>query len=207
MLFRVASFYQSQLACHGSRLSCKQSLRNTGDWQRHIDTQNAYLWTDRLCSVACCLLKAYDALKAQSVLKQLFLELDAVLANAGLYTCFCSLCRTSLSIMAQKVSRWQTGGTSQKSAGQLNTTSYMLQPSQARTSPCHQLIQISCRAGKPCSACIHANGHQTPHSMSNMHTAKNEQSKMYDASMLVAGIPNLNIDLQQCSSMTSNHTS
>jgi len=28
-----ASFCQSQLACHASRLSCKQSLRNTGDWQ------------------------------------------------------------------------------------------------------------------------------------------------------------------------------
>ena len=29
----LANFCQSQLACHASRLSCKQSLRNTGDWQ------------------------------------------------------------------------------------------------------------------------------------------------------------------------------
>ncbi len=29
----LASFCQSQLACHASRLSCKQSLRNTGDCQ------------------------------------------------------------------------------------------------------------------------------------------------------------------------------
>ena len=29
----LASFCQSQLACHASRLSCKQSMRNTGNWQ------------------------------------------------------------------------------------------------------------------------------------------------------------------------------
>ncbi len=31
----LASFCQSQLACHASRLSCKQSLRNTGNWQAY----------------------------------------------------------------------------------------------------------------------------------------------------------------------------
>ncbi len=43
---------------------------------------------------------------------------------------------------------------------ELNTTSYMLQPTQTRTSTCHQLPQTSSRAGKPCSTGIHAN--ETP---------------------------------------------
>ncbi len=90
---------------------------------------------------------------------------------------------------------------------ELNTTSYMLQPTQTRTSTCHQLPQTSSRAGKPCSTGIHANEHQTPHSMSNMHTAKDNQSKVYDASMLVADKLTIYIDIRQCTSVTSTHTS
>ena len=39
VLSRLASFCQSQLAYHASRLSCKQSLRNTGDWHGHKHTK------------------------------------------------------------------------------------------------------------------------------------------------------------------------
>ena len=46
-----------------------------------------------------------------------------------------------------------------------------------------------------------------PYGMSNMHTAKGSQSKVYDASMLVAGKPTIYTDIRQCSSVTSTHTS
>jgi len=85
-----------------------------------------------------------------------------------------------------------------------NTTSYMLhQPTQTRISTCYQLPQTSSRAGKPCSTCMHANEHQTPYSMRDMHTAKDNQSKVYDASMLVAGKLTTYIDIRQCTSVTS----
>jgi len=43
--------------------------------------------------------------------------------------------------------------------------------------------------------------------MSNMHTAKDNQSKVYDASMLVAGKLTTYIDIRQCTPVTSTHTS
>ena len=82
---------------------------------RHKHTQNDDLWADQLCSAACCLLGAYDGLEAQGILNQLVQEPDAVLANSDLNTCFCSLCRTSLLMMAYKVSMWQTGSNLQDS--------------------------------------------------------------------------------------------
>jgi len=90
---------------------------------------------------------------------------------------------------------------------ELNTTSYLLQTFQARTCPCHQLPQSTNRAGKPCSTCIHANDHQTPHSMSNMQTAKDNQSRLHDTSTLVAGKMTMYMDIRKCTSVTSTHTS
>ncbi len=83
-----------------------------------IPTQRDELWADQLRSAACCLLGACDGLEAQSILNQLVQEPDAVLAKSDLNSCFCSLCKTSLAMMAYKVSRWQTGSKSQQSAGQ-----------------------------------------------------------------------------------------
>ncbi len=87
----------------------------------------------------------------------------------------------------------------------------MHQLTKAETSLCHQLTQTMwySRDGEPCPTCIHANEHMTPHGMSNMHTALGNQSKMYDASMLVAAkpVPTVNMDLRKCTSVTSTHTS
>ena len=85
---------------------------------RETHTENDELWADQLRSAACCLLGACDGLEAQSILNQLVQEPDAVLAKSDLNSCFCSLCKTSLSMMAYKVSRWQTRSKSQQSAGQ-----------------------------------------------------------------------------------------
>ena len=87
-----------------------------GDRDTH--TESDELWADQLRSAACCLLGAYDGLEAQSILNQLVHEPDAVLANSDLNTCFCSLCRTSMTVMAYNVSSWQTGNTNQQCAGQ-----------------------------------------------------------------------------------------
>ena len=76
---------------------------------RDTHTESDELWADQLRSAACCLLGAYDGLEAQSILNQLVHEPAAVLANSDLNTCFCSLCKTSMTVMAYNVSRWQTG--------------------------------------------------------------------------------------------------
>ena len=52
--------------------------------------------------------------------------------------------------------------------------------------------------------CVHLTA---PYGVSNMHTAKGHNSKVYDASMLVADKPTTCIDIRQCPSVTSTHTS
>ncbi|KAL3137357.1 hypothetical protein ABBQ32_006889 [Trebouxia sp. C0010 RCD-2024] len=79
------------------RVSKKQAI------DRDTHTESDELWADQLRSAACCLLGAYDGLEAQSILNQLVHEPDAVLANSDLNTCFCSLCRTSMTVMAYNV--------------------------------------------------------------------------------------------------------
>jgi len=78
-----------------------------------------------------------------------------------------------------------------------NATSYMLQPTQSRTSTCDQLSQTSNTAGEPCCKGMHANGHQTPDSMSNMHSVKSR----------VTDKPTTHIAIRQYTSVTSTHTS
>ena len=85
---------------------------------REAHTERDELWANQLRSAACCLLGAHDGLEGQSILNQLVHEPAAVLANSDLNTCFCSLCRTSMTVMAYNVSRWQTGNTNQQCARQ-----------------------------------------------------------------------------------------
>ena len=115
-----ASFCQSQLAA--MLLGClANSHCGTQAIARDTHTENDELWADQLRSAACCLLGACDGLEAQSILNQLVQEPDAVLANSDLNSCFCSLCKTSLSMMAYKISRWQTGSKSQQSADSITS--------------------------------------------------------------------------------------
>ncbi len=107
---------------HAMLLGClANSHCGTQAIARDTHTENDELWADQLRSAACCLLGACDGLEAQSILNQLVQEPDAVLANSDLNSCFCSLCKTSLSMMAYKVSRWQTGSKSQQSADSITS--------------------------------------------------------------------------------------
>lgn len=78
---------------------------------------------------------------------------------------------------------------------------------QGQDQPMPPAYRTRCRAGEPCPTCIHANEHMIPHGISNIHTALGNQSKVYDASMLVAAKPTINTYLRKCISVTSTHTS